>query len=198
MASSPWIHYPARRIRAALNDILSRGYFERIWIVQENALASKITMKIDEHELTWLSGAETHRAICRIKFTAISPSWENAGLQDLDFRPLLEILEQNMMMTRMRMKKPCRAVTLLDLAYDLRYRKATDRRDMLFALRNMVPDEMKDSFVVDYSKPAEQLYADFFEFMKTAYDAEMDFVAEIVTERRKEEERQRLRSSAGW
>lgn len=185
--NAPWSIHPTKRIRAALNDILKREYLTRIWTVQETALAWKITLQSDEHELTWLCGVETHRAICRIKYTVISPAWETAGLNDIDFGPLLELLEQNKMMTRIRMRQSCREVTVLDLAYDLRRRKATDPRDMLFALRNMVPNEMKDAFVVDYSKSVEEVYAGFFEEMRKAYEDEMAFAEEFVEDMRQAE-----------
>jgi hypothetical protein len=116
----PWEKYKPSLLRAGLKDILKRDYFERIWVVQENALASRITLQIGSATLTWTSGAATHRAICRIKFAVISPSWETAGLHDVDVRPLLEILEQSMMVTRRNMDKPCREVTILDQAFDMR------------------------------------------------------------------------------
>jgi len=193
----PWDSHPARQPRAAFHDILKRGYFERMWVIQENALASKITLQDGNHTLTWLRGAEMHRDICRIKFAVISPSWDSAGLQDVDFRPLLEVLEQNRMITRMNMQKPCRETTILDQAFDMRYRKATDRRDMLFALRNMIPEDMKAYFVVDYTKSVDELYAEFFNEVKKEYEEEMKFVEQAENERLEKErlERERIKNS---
>lgn len=173
---TPWENHKPSVLRASLQDILQRDYFERIWVVQENALASRITLQLGSETLTWNSGAETHRAICRIKFAVISPSWEAAGLRDIDVRPLLEILEQNMMVTRRKMGKSCREVTILDQAFDMRYRRATDRRDMLFALRGMVPEEMRENLVVNYKKSVDELYAEFFKEVEKAYMGEMEFV----------------------
>jgi hypothetical protein len=103
-------------------------------------------------------------------------------------RPLLEVLEQSMMVTRRNMNKPCRDVTLLDLAFDMRYRKATDRRDILFALRSMVPEEVREHLVVDYGKPVDELYAEFYNEVKRAYMEEINFV-EIFEKERLEKER---------
>jgi hypothetical protein len=58
-------------------------------------------------------------------------------------------LEQSIIVTKRKMGKPCREVTILDQAFDMRYRRATDRRDMLFALRSMVPEEMRENLVVN-------------------------------------------------
>ncbi|KAF2423796.1 HET-domain-containing protein [Tothia fuscella] len=187
-------------IRDALNDILSREYFRRIWIVQENALASSMTLQVGFLKLSWTKGIMTQRAICRIKFAVISPSWEAAGLGDIDFRPLLEILEQNMMVTRRAMGKSCTNITILDQAFDLRYRKATDRRDMLFALRSMIPEDMREDLVVDYTKSVEEVYDGFFREIEKAYVREMESVEELERERVEfvKSERQSTGYRGGW
>jgi hypothetical protein len=81
-----------------------------------------------------------------------------------------------MMVTRRKMGKPCREVTILDQAFDMRYRRATDRRDMIFALRRMVPEEMRESLVVNYDKSVDELYAEFSKEVEKAYMGEMEFV----------------------
>jgi hypothetical protein len=106
---------------------------------------------------------------------------------------LLEILEQNMMMTRMSLNKSCRHVTILDLAYDMRYRKASIPSDMLFALKNLIPEHMKASFVVDYDRSVDELYAAFFSEVENAYEEEMRFVEQAESERLKKE-----LSGLGW
>ena len=197
----PWKTFTPKKLYAGLNDILKRDYFERIWVVQENALAVKITLQVGNRAITWHCGPETYRAICRIKFTVISPGWDAAGLQAIDFRPLLEILEQSMMISRKELNKPCRDVTLLDQAFDMRYRKATNRRDMLYALRSMAPEHIREKLVVDYEKPVDEVYADFFEEVKKAYMDEMQFVAEFERERlrRIEESKEAARRGRwGW
>jgi hypothetical protein len=197
----PWENYKASFLCAGLQDILKRDYFERIWVVQENALASMISLQIGSATLTWHSGTATYKAICRIKFAVISPSWEAAGLRDIDVRPMLEILEQSMMVTRRKMEKPCREVKLLDQAFDMRYRRATDRRDMLFALRSMVPEAMRKNLVVDYDKPVDELYAEFYKEVEKAYMGEIEFVKILENERldkESEENNTRVQIMGGW
>ena len=197
----PWENHKSALLRAGLQDILKRDYFGRIWVVQENALASMIILQVGSATLIWRSGAETHRAICRIKFAVISPSWEAAGLSEIDVRPLLEILEQSMMVTRRNMEKSCREVTILDQTFDMRYRRATDRRDMLFALRSMVPEEMRENLVVDYDKSVDELYAEFYKEVEKAYMGEMEFVEKSEKERLDREmdrARQRTQTWGGW
>lgn len=193
----PWLGHKSKLWRAGLNDILERDYWKRIWVVQENALASRVTLQVGSEVLKWSSGLMTYKAICRIKFAVISPAWEAAGLQDVNVRPLLEILEQNMMMTRRNMNKPCRQVTILDMAFDMRYRKARDRRDMLFALRNMLPEEVRKYMVVDYNKPVDELYVEFFREVERAYKQELEFV-EISENERKDKMEAQDRYLSGW
>lgn len=81
------------------------------------------------------------------------------------------------------MDKPCREVTILDQAFDMRYRKATDRRDMIFELRSMVPEEMRNNLVVDYNKSVDELYAEFFKEVEKAYMGEVEFVKISENER---------------
>jgi hypothetical protein len=199
IASPPWEKRVASHIRNGLNDILKREYFERAWVIQEDALASKVTMQAKNEKVTCHKGATTHRAICRIKFAVISPSWEAAGLQDVDFRPLLEILDQSIMISRRKMNKPCRDVTVLDTVYDLRRRKATDDRDRLFTWRSLLPEEMQKYIVVDYSKSVEEIYGQLFQEVKRTYMEEMKFVELSEQERlRKTEESKRYRGGGGW
>lgn len=191
----PWKRHGASIIRKGLNDILDRAYFQRVWVVQENALANKITLKVGQWELTLNKGADIYRAICRIKFAAISASWEEAGLQDINFSPLLEILDQSMMINRRAVGRPCREVTMLDTMYDMRRRKSTDRRDMLFAWRSLAPEEIRESFVVDYSKSADELYGELFEEVKKAYMKEMELINFPLIQSAREA---RYWNSAGW
>lgn len=201
-AGRPWETFKPEKLCAGLNDILNRDYFERMWVVQENALAAKITLQVGNRTIAWHCGPETYRAICRIKFAVISPPWDAAGLDKVNFRPLLEILEQSMMITRQEMGKSCREVTLLDQVFDMRYRKATDRRDLLFALRSMVPEHIKERIPVDYERPVNELYADLFEEVKKAYMNEMLFVEEFEKERlermMKQEQEATRRYGGGW
>lgn len=97
------------------------------------------------------------------------------------------------------MNKPCREVTVLDIVYDMRHRRATDRRDMLFAWRSMLPQEMQKHFVVDYSKSVDELYMELFQGVKQAYMEEIMFVSVSERERLKKAEHFKTnRYGSGW
>ena len=107
-----------------------------------------------------------------------------------------------MMVTRRKMGKSCREVTVLDQAFDMRYRRATDRRDMLFALRSMVPEDVRRGMAVDYGKGVEELYGEFFREVERAYKGEMEFVRVSEEERMNREglerKREENRTMGGW
>jgi hypothetical protein len=48
----PWKIFTPEKLCAGLNDILKRDYFERIWVVQENALAVKVTIQVGNRAIT--------------------------------------------------------------------------------------------------------------------------------------------------
>lgn len=47
-----WERYRAQVVRNGLNEILKRDYFQRIWVVQENALALEIILQAGSRMLT--------------------------------------------------------------------------------------------------------------------------------------------------
>lgn len=75
-----------------------------------------------------------------------------------------------------------------------------DRRDMLFALKSMVPEEMRENLVVNYEMSVDELYTEFFKEVEKAYVGEMEFVRVSEKERlNREESRKRQRSyGGGW
>ena len=64
---------------------------------------------------------------------------------------------------------------LLYLAYDMRRRKATDRRDKLFALLGVAKDGpgFLEGFVPDYTSPVEETYQRFLEHLRKIYPGDL-------------------------
>jgi hypothetical protein len=54
---------------------------------------------------------------------------------------------------------------------------------MLFALRSMVPNEIRKHFIVDYSKLVNDLYTNFYKEVKRVYIEEIKFVEILEKER---------------
>ena len=75
----------------------------------------------------------------RIKYTAISPQWERAGLSQLNMDHFLQLLDLQIQHIQRQRKKTLRpAADILDIMYSTRQRKATDPQDKLRAILGLV------------------------------------------------------------
>jgi hypothetical protein len=155
----PWTQYAPELSLAGLNDILHRPYFRRIWVVQEVVVAKHLRMIVGRQSFEWFSAA-AGRYLTRLKFAEISPRWEQVGLAAVDMTPLIEIIELSVM--KARELRP--VINSLDIIHNMRHRKATDRRDMVFALVGLAQEEPQ--FEVDYTLATEDLYQRLFEHIE--------------------------------
>jgi hypothetical protein len=146
----PWTRHPPELSLAGLNDILRRPYFQRIWVVQEVVVAKHLRMIVGRQSFEWFTAA-TNRFLTRLKFAEISPGWEQAGLSGVNMTPLIEIVELSNIKACAFQPK----VGSLDIIHNMRHRKATDRRDMVFALIGLAQETR---FQVDYTLTTEELY----------------------------------------
>jgi len=78
---SPWEAQSPEIVIAAINDITARPYFERIWVVQEAALARKTNLRVGHLLVSWGQGSATSKFLSRLKFVQISPTWQYGGLE---------------------------------------------------------------------------------------------------------------------
>lgn len=147
----PWNRGPPELSLAGLNDILQRPYFQRIWVVQEVVVAKHLRMIAGRQSFEWFTAA-TNSFLTRLKFAEISPGWEQAGLTAVNMTPLIEIVELSNIKANAFQPK----VGSLDIIHNMRHRKATDRRDMIFALIGLAQD--KPQFKVDYTLTTEEIY----------------------------------------
>lgn len=158
---APWSYTALPDIEMALSDILTRPWFERIWTVQEVALARHTTLVCGPHSISWSADYRTTKAIVfRIKAAAVSPYFcvQSGYISKLDWDPLLHSLE-----VQMRQAARREGVTIhrnqLDLAYDFRHRKSSDPRDRYFAIFNIIENDQggKLELSPDYSISLEEL-----------------------------------------
>lgn len=90
---TPWTRNDPKLVRAALDDILSRDYFNRLCVVQEAALSRRARLFAGSASMIWTAGSSAFRFLKRMKFAAITLEWEKAGLSDVDLAPLEDVLE---------------------------------------------------------------------------------------------------------
>lgn len=171
MKDSPWEGYSPEIVVAAMKDIIERPYFERIWVVQEGALAKKTNLHVGHLLVSWNHGAATSKFLTRVKFVQISPTWEYSGLRDVDLQPMVDMLTiSRLALARKRGVeiKP----TIIDVLYDMRHRKSTDPRDMVFALLGLGVDTY--GVMAEYEISREETYWRLFQGLNNAAQQEMN------------------------
>ncbi|KAN0104774.1 HET domain containing protein [Hyaloscypha variabilis] len=158
-----WQTYPQSLVHQGLQDVMTRPWFERMWVVQEVGCSNHAIFVCGRDCVQWQS--TNHIAVrCfirMIKYAEILPQWTQLGLDTVNMRPLLEMLD---FQDANQFSKPwgsCdrAAPDLLDLAYNLRYKKCSDPRDKIFGIWGMV-DHLGhlEDFKLDYSMTVTQVY----------------------------------------
>lgn len=138
----------------ALRDLASREWFERIWIVQEIALAQDAVLVCGHRSIGWNEFIFGF-GMTFINGADISGGWD----QNQNFiGTLVQIRE--------RVHEPVSTTrqthaTVLDVLYDCRNFEATDPRDKVYGLLGLALQYSNTSFVgVDYGKNIEDVYAE--------------------------------------
>jgi hypothetical protein len=168
---NPWEAHAPENVAAAISDILERPYFERIWVVQEAALARKTDLRVGHLLVSWDQGSATSKFLSRLKFVQISPTWEYSGLRGVHLEPLIDMLTiSRLALARARGFEP--RSTIIDVLHSMRHRKSTDPRDMIFALLGLGLETY--GVMADYEISREETYRRLFEMLNQAAQQEMD------------------------
>ncbi|KAJ0123674.1 Heterokaryon incompatibility protein 6 [Diaporthe amygdali] len=180
--AAPWDHLPSRQVVAALQDILGRQYFERLWVVQEAALATHIKMHVGRMHIEWSSRAQTRKFLARIKMAELSPSWQQSEeLRRVDFPPMRELLEQSLA-AEARRNGTVEVPSLLDVVHSIRHRQVTDRRDRIYGVMSLVTPAEVAGFVPDYSLTWEETYRRFYDWVETQVLRDPEITVEEMKE----------------
>ncbi|CAG8978909.1 hypothetical protein HYALB_00005246 [Hymenoscyphus albidus] len=156
-SKSVWQLHSPNQVIVAIEDILSRSWFERIWVVQEVVAANKTTMLCGQYHFSWIPSdiSQLRRFQRGIKFAEISPEWEQLGLKVIDMRLFLDLLALQLKEQRKKARIEYRVPSdLLDVMHELRYKKSSDRRDMIFALMGLADTEI----MPDYGRTVEESF----------------------------------------
>ncbi|KAI1211005.1 heterokaryon incompatibility protein-domain-containing protein [Annulohypoxylon truncatum] len=164
---APWAREQNDVVEAAINDVLGRPYFSRLWVVQEAALAPRVVMHVGRAKLEWDRGAATRRFLMRIKMAELAPSWQTSALRDaVDFRPVRELLEQSLAAEARRTGTP-EPTTLLDVVHSIRNRNVMDPRDRIYGVMSLVTPAEVAGLVPDYSVSWEETYRRFYDLVES-------------------------------
>lgn len=156
----PWVRNPKAASLEGLREVIDRDYFKRIWVVQEAAVSQKAIMMCGNDSLQWSNDPiQVRKFIRRIKYAAISPQWEQAGLSQLNLGFFLQVLNMQMQhIERQHGMSFMLPLDILDVAFEMRHRKATDPRDKLFAVMGLVDGNLGGILQSNYSMGVETVF----------------------------------------
>jgi hypothetical protein len=135
----PYVNY--RRRSTPLSKLLDRPYWDRMWVIQELAVAQEVTVQCGSHTVSWPI------------FCYLVEKCEGEGHGKARYIGKLRALRN------MRGSQSCPFNGLLALAYHFRNKEASDPRDRLFALLRLV--NLEALIIPDYSKDADEVSRDF-------------------------------------
>lgn len=157
----PCSELPPNSVARALEDVLSRRYFTRIWTVQEGALARKILMICGAHSIEWANEIpEVLPFIRSIKAATLMPQGEENGLGDVDFEPFLALLQMQLENgpDANRWNSRRRRADLLETMYSNRNRKAVMQIDKIYGVLGLVDKMTAAKIKADYTASTEDVY----------------------------------------
>ncbi|ETS77422.1 hypothetical protein PFICI_11296 [Pestalotiopsis fici W106-1] len=131
-------------IRVTLEQLFSRRYFSRVWILQEIALAKTALLVSGNDSIPWARVVEAAGRVI-----------------ELDERPpVLDLNRQVCLLPRQELR-------LLDLG---RQSQATNPRDKVFALLGLLPNRCIGQVEADYTLTVEELYTKVALELASSYD----------------------------
>ncbi|KAH7166382.1 heterokaryon incompatibility protein-domain-containing protein [Dactylonectria macrodidyma] len=158
-----WQTKPQSLVLQGLQDVMSRPWFKRMWVVQEVGRSQRAVLMCGSDCVEWESTnfIIVRRFVRMIKFAEILPEWTQLGFDVVDMRPLLEMLDFQDMDHFSKSWGKCEraAPDLLDLAHSMRYKQCLDPRDKIFGLWGLI-DHLYDweDFKLDYNMSVKEVY----------------------------------------
>lgn len=145
----------------ALGEILQRGWWYRVWTVQEAVLARRTKMTCGQSSVYWETDVDTLRHIkYRVKSAVVSRRWTSGGFDSVDLSPLVEVVEAQLR-ERASEGKCSSGKDFLDIVYDFRHRISADPRDRFFGMLALAEGRRSGLLeIVDYSRTVEEVEED--------------------------------------
>ena len=160
-----WQTYPRSLVYHGLQDVMTRPWFERMWVVQEAGRSHLVMLLCGQDCVSWqsINPFAVRHFIRMIQYAEILPEWADLGLDRINMQPLLEILDFQDATQFTKSSGSCdrQAPDLLDLAHKMRHKKCSDPRDKIFGLWGLVEylESMKD-FKLDYRMSVAEVYGE--------------------------------------
>ncbi|KAH8707083.1 heterokaryon incompatibility protein-domain-containing protein [Phaeosphaeriaceae sp. PMI808] len=158
-----WQDYPSFIVQAGLLDVMSRSWFQLIWVAQEAGRSRNINLICGRHEVKWQSNdcIAVQHFMKMIKYAELLPQWDQMGLRMVNMQPLLDMLDLQIgnQLDRSWGVTHRSAPDILDVAYNMRHRLCVDPRDKVFGILGLVEHMWElDNFKPDYSMTEGQIY----------------------------------------
>ena len=133
--------------RQAMDIMMHRPYWDRVWIIQEIAVASNITVFCGAYKLPWAIFTDYNAGKSRA-----APIWGLSWTQKNKFQSVQQFRED---------KTSSKPISLLDALHRSRTALATDPKDKLYALLGITFDG--DNFIAEpnYDQDSTETYTQF-------------------------------------
>ncbi|KAF4968684.1 hypothetical protein FSARC_3970 [Fusarium sarcochroum] len=158
-----WQTRPQSLVYQGLQDVLTRSWFQRMWVVQEIGRSHRAILMCGHDCVEWQSTSPSAvRCFVRmIKYAEILPEWTQLGLDTINTKPLLEMLDYQDANQFSKTWGTCEreAPGIVEIAHTMRFKKCLDPRDRVFGIWGMV-DYLydMDDFKPDYRMTVKQVY----------------------------------------
>lgn len=159
----------------AVYRLFEKPYFQRVWVQQEivASVLYEIVLQCGTVSIPWIGLENTAFAMTHAKSIVDAKFYDDtatAGLQGSQMRLAPPAMRGVTGFEGFRATNPDSALrTLYSVLKNFRGYKATDPRDMIFALVGMQHDTQDPIFIPDYHRTAEELYTLVSFFMITKY-----------------------------
>jgi hypothetical protein len=127
----------------AIDRILERPYFERIWILQEIVFAKEVLIVLGNKTVDWKAFSTTVYYVNKNKQIHLGPKYHGKPPKSVFYR------DESTKLSNRQLSNTDKPNSLLAFLKDTRRFKSTDPRDKVYALLNMTLE--KDDFLPDYS-----------------------------------------------
>ncbi|KAH8760794.1 heterokaryon incompatibility protein-domain-containing protein [Hyaloscypha finlandica] len=145
-----------------MEDFFTQAYWRRVWVIQEVAVATEVTVLCGSYEIPWDDVA------------AVLAMWKkNPDIVPIDKRAYLKAMHLAEFRDRFLVKRE--PISLLDAMRWSYQTEATDPRDKIFALLGLCHDGATYVPVPNYKQPLEEIIADMSKTMMS-FDRSLDLM----------------------
>ena len=132
----------------ALDNLLTRGWFLRIWVIQELVCARKATIMCGNQSMEWERFLDFARTIRE----------EGSYISSLSVALMVTLDNLNQIGYQKEQRCLGKQSSLLDLLFTFRECQASDLRDKIFALVGLADGQTIAACTPDYSKDVSEIY----------------------------------------